>query len=77
LIAYSVGFLAMLPFGVLPELYLGPAARALGGVDVGWLVGLVVSAAVYLLLARNFEPAQEARAIAESEATLKSGTHAH
>ena len=73
LVAYGVGFVAMLPFGVLPELYVGPAARALGGVDVGWLVGLLVSAAVYLVLVRNFDLAHEAQAIAESEATLKSG----
>ncbi|HEV7432685.1 MAG TPA: cytosine permease, partial [Steroidobacteraceae bacterium] len=71
LIAYSVGFVAMLPFGVLPELYMGPAARALGGVDVGWLVGLLVSAGAYLLLVRDFDPAHEARAIAESEALLR------
>ncbi len=70
LVAYGVGFVAMLPFFVLPGLYMGPAARALGGVDVGWLVGLVVSAAVYLWLSRAFDPAQEASAIAESEAAL-------
>jgi purine-cytosine permease-like protein len=75
LIAYGVGFAAMLPFFVLPELYTGPAARALGGVDVGWLVGLVVSAAVYLWLSRAYDPAQEARAIADSDAILKSALH--
>jgi len=66
----------MLPFGVLPELYTGPAARALGGIDVGWLVGLVVSAAVYLVLVRDFDPGLEARAIAESEAALRDRAHA-
>jgi purine-cytosine permease-like protein len=75
LIAYGVGFAAMLPFFVLPELYTGPAARALGGVDVGWLVGLVVSAAVYLWLSRAYDPAQEARAIADSDAMLKTALH--
>jgi purine-cytosine permease-like protein len=73
LIAYGVGFLAMLPFAVLPEIYVGAAARALGGIDVGWLVGLVVSALVYLWLARNYDPAQEAHAIAQSEASLTGG----
>jgi purine-cytosine permease-like protein len=38
LIAYSLGFITTLPFFVLPDIYMGPAARALGGVDVGWLV---------------------------------------
>ena len=70
LAAYGIGFAAMLPFFVLPELYMGPAARALGGVDIGWLVGLVVSAAAYLWLARSFDPAAESAAISESNAVL-------
>jgi cytosine/uracil/thiamine/allantoin permease len=70
LAAYAIGFVAMLPFFVLPEFYMGPAARALGGVDLGWLVGLVVAAAVYLWLSRSFEPTREAAAIAESNAAL-------
>ena len=68
--AYAIGFLAALPFFVLPELYVGPAARALGGVDLGWLVGLVVSAAAYLWLSRSFDAAGEADAIADSERQL-------
>jgi NCS1 family nucleobase:cation symporter-1 len=61
--AYVAGFLAALPFFVLPDLYMGPAARALGGVDLGWLVGLVISGAVYLWMSRSLDPASEARAI--------------
>jgi nucleobase:cation symporter-1, NCS1 family len=72
LIAYVVGFIATLPFFVLPEVYSGPAARALGGVDVGWLVGLVVSGGVYLILTRSLDVAGEAGAIRESEDALKS-----
>jgi NCS1 family nucleobase:cation symporter-1 len=68
--AYLAGFLAALPFFVLPDLYTGPAARALGGVDVGWLVGLVVAGAVYLWLSRSFDPASEARVIGDSERLL-------
>jgi len=48
----------------------GRPARALGGVDLGWLVGLVVSAAVYLWLSRSFDPARESAAVAESNAVL-------
>jgi nucleobase:cation symporter-1, NCS1 family len=70
LTAYAAGFFATLPFIVLPDVYSGPAARALGGVDVGWLVGLVVSAAVYLQLARSFQPAAEMPAIRASEQRL-------
>jgi NCS1 family nucleobase:cation symporter-1 len=48
---------------VLPGVYVGPAARALGGVDVGWLVGLLVSGSVYAWLSRSIDPAREALAI--------------
>jgi purine-cytosine permease-like protein len=73
LVAYSVGFAATLPFLVLPGRYSGPAARALGGVDIGWLVGLVISGAVYLLLCRSLDRAAEAGAIRASDATLQRG----
>jgi nucleobase:cation symporter-1, NCS1 family len=63
LTAYVVGFVATLPFFVLPDVYTGPAARALGGVDIGWLVGLVVSGSIYFLLCRSLEVSQESAAI--------------
>ena len=71
LTAYVIGFVATLPFFVLPEVYTGPAARALGGVDVGWLVGLVVAGGVYYLLSRTLDVAAEESAIRASEETLK------
>ncbi len=70
LAAYSIGFAATLPFFVLPDLYTGPAARALGGIDLGWLVGLIVSGGLYLWLSRGFDPAAESSAIAASESSL-------
>ncbi len=70
LIAYVVGFLATLPFFVLPDVYTGPAARLLNGVDVGWLVGLVVSGGVYFALSRGFKIAAESGAIQESDRYL-------
>lgn len=71
LIAYITGFLATLPFFVLPDVYTGPAARALGGVDVGWLVGLVVSGFAYWLLCRSLDLSREQGAIRESESVLR------
>jgi nucleobase:cation symporter-1, NCS1 family len=71
LMAYAAGFLSSLPFLVLPDIYIGPVAQALGGVDIGWLVGLVVSGAVYLWLARSFDHAPEAQAMIESARILK------
>lgn len=70
LIAYGAGFLATLPFFVLPDLYTGPAARALGGVDVGWLVGLMVAGGTYFALARSLDLSAESAAILESDRAL-------
>jgi purine-cytosine permease-like protein len=70
LAAYGIGFVSTMPFFVLPDYYVGPAARALDGVDVGWLVGLIVSATVYLWLSRSFDARSEAAAVAESDAEL-------
>jgi purine-cytosine permease-like protein len=71
LTAYLIGFVATMPFFVLPDVYTGPAARALGGVDVGWLVGLAVSGGVYYLLSRSLNLSAESGAIEESERTLR------
>jgi nucleobase:cation symporter-1, NCS1 family len=70
LTAYFAGFAAALPFFVLPDIYMGPAARVLGGIDLGWLVGLAVSGGVYLWLSRSFDAAREAPAISDSERIL-------
>lgn len=70
LLAYAVGFLAEVPFMVLPEplAFTGPLAAALGGVDVAWLVGLVVTAVVYLLASRSLDVRAERRAeVADDE----------
>ena len=47
---YVIGILVQLPFVVSP-LYTGPAARAMGGLDLSWIVGLVVTGPVYYWLA--------------------------
>jgi nucleobase:cation symporter-1, NCS1 family len=54
LVAYGVGFVAMIPF-FSTGLYTGPAARALGGADVAMLIGLPVSTVVYLLACRSMD----------------------
>jgi purine-cytosine permease-like protein len=70
LAAYTAGLLGTIPFAVIPDLYTGPAARALGGVDLGWLAGLLVSGAAYLSLSRSYDPAREDEAALESERRL-------
>lgn len=69
--AYVLGFLATVPFFVLPGLYTGPIAKALGDVDIGWLVGLVVAGTAYALMSRSIDLQAEKTAIVQSEADLR------
>ncbi|GAA5114276.1 purine-cytosine permease family protein [Pseudonocardia adelaidensis] len=46
LVSYAIGIVAQIPF-MAQALYTGPIAEALNGADISWLVGLVVTAAVY------------------------------
>jgi NCS1 family nucleobase:cation symporter-1 len=50
---YVLGALIQLPF-VATTMYTGPVAKALGGTDISWMVGLAVIAPVYYLVARWF-----------------------
>ncbi|MFI8928579.1 purine-cytosine permease family protein [Streptomyces sp. NPDC053474] len=52
LAVYGVGLLAQLPF-LVTHFYTGPLVDPLGGADVSWIVGLVVPAVLYWLLARR------------------------
>jgi purine-cytosine permease-like protein len=70
LTAYAIGFIASLPFFVVPNVYTGPLAARLGGVDFGWLVGLIAAAVAYLLLSLGFDPAREAAAIEANRVAL-------
>lgn len=68
--AYLLGFAAMVPFFSISDadtgrdVFVGPLARLLGGVDVAWLVGLVAAGGVYALLSRSLDLPREARIIA-------------
>jgi purine-cytosine permease-like protein len=50
LAAYAAGFLASIPFFVVPGLYTGPLAARIGGSDIGWLVSLVATSLAYVAL---------------------------
>jgi len=54
LLAYVVGFVAMIPF-FSTEQWRGPVAQALGGADIAMLVGLPVSALVYIWACRSMD----------------------
>ena len=58
--AYGIGFVAMVPF-FSTESWKGPVARALGGADIAMLVGLPVSALVYIAACRSLDVAGDRR----------------
>lgn len=69
LVAYAVGFVAMIPF-ITTTFYEGPAAKAIGGGDISFAVGLVVSGVIYWLLSRNLDRPAEEAAMAASDREL-------
>jgi NCS1 nucleoside transporter family len=75
LLAYAVGFAAMIPFFSTDE-WRGPIAQALGGADIAMLIGLPVSAGVYLWAYRSFDLPEEERRAARADAGLEPGTSA-
>jgi purine-cytosine permease-like protein len=70
LTAYVGGFVAMVPF-FSTGLYTGPVARALGGADIAMVVGLPVSAGIYLLACRSLDVAADRRAAAAADVGLE------
>ncbi|MEV0848413.1 cytosine permease [Streptomyces sp. NPDC049954] len=52
ILTYVLGILAQLPFSAT-EFYTGPLVGRLGGADISWIVGLVIPAALYAVLARG------------------------
>ena len=70
LLAYGAGFAAMVPCFDTP-FYTGPAARALGGIDLSMLVGLVVAAGVYLLACRSLDLTADRAAAAAADLGLE------
>jgi purine-cytosine permease-like protein len=75
LAAFFVGLLAEIPFMVIPQIgswsYIGPVAEALGGVDIAWIVGLLVASAAYLLFTRSLDVSEEKAAVEHSEQRLR------
>lgn len=71
LVAYSVGFLAMIPFFSLPGLYTGPIAELLGGADISFAVGLIVAGVLYFLFARGLDIQAEEAACRRSRLELE------
>lgn len=67
ILAYLIGFGAMVPFMDVGTLYEGAAARALGDADISFFVGLPIAAVLYYLFTRSVDVAAETR-VAQAEA---------
>jgi NCS1 family nucleobase:cation symporter-1 len=48
---YLIGILVQIPF-LSTAFYTGPLVEPLGGVDVSWIVGLLVPGAIYFVFGR-------------------------
>jgi len=57
---YVLGILVQLPF-VACALYTGPVAKAMGGIDLSWIVGLGVTSPVYYWLAKRAQAREALR----------------
>ncbi|MFF2843648.1 purine-cytosine permease family protein [Paenarthrobacter sp. NPDC057981] len=66
--SYIAGALIQVPFSAT-AIYTGPMAAALGGVDISWIVGLVVVAPLYYIAARLFGKKTEAAPFPSSSLT--------
>ncbi len=69
LASYATGLLAMVPFMSL-SFFQGPVAAWLGGADVAFFVGLLISGSVYWLMSRKRDLEAENHAINASERLL-------
>jgi NCS1 family nucleobase:cation symporter-1 len=57
---YLLGILVQLPLVATP-LYTGPLARAMGGIDLSWIVGLAVTGPGYYWLARRSQSRRDSQ----------------
>jgi nucleobase:cation symporter-1, NCS1 family len=60
----------MIPF-LSTTFYVGPAAEAMNGADISFIVGLVVSGGLYLILCRGVDLDAERTAIVASDRELE------
>ena len=59
-LCYCIGIVVQVPFMASP-LFTGAIARALGGADLSWIVGLAITSPVYYVLARRYPQTVPAR----------------
>jgi purine-cytosine permease-like protein len=71
--AYVLGIVVEVPLMFIANVYESPGATWLHGVDISWIVGLVVAGGVYFISTRNLDRAGEALAVARSDEELHRG----
>jgi purine-cytosine permease-like protein len=71
--AYLIGVAVEVPFMFITNVYESPGATWLHGVDISWIIGLLVSGCIYYLSTRRLDRSREALAIARSEEELAEG----
>ncbi|MGH3499130.1 MAG: purine-cytosine permease family protein [Nocardioidaceae bacterium] len=77
ILAYLIGFAAMIPFFSAGTLFVGPVADAANGADFSLFIGLPVAAILYWVFSRSLDVQAEA-ALAEREAqSLEQEATAH
>jgi nucleobase:cation symporter-1, NCS1 family len=69
--AYVFGIVVQLPF-VATDIYTGPVAKRLDGADISWIVGLVLTSAVYYVGCKRFARPDSSAALA-NEADAPAG----
>lgn len=75
--AYLLGFAAMVPFFNVAGVYTGPAAHALGGVDISLFIGLPVAAIAYWLFTRRVDVAAEQELARQQALEIEEAAAAH
>jgi NCS1 family nucleobase:cation symporter-1 len=77
IVAYLIGFGAMIPFFAVGTAYIGPAARAMNGADISFFVGLPIAAVLYFVFCRDIDVANETRIAQAEQAELEQAAAAH
>jgi NCS1 nucleoside transporter family len=81
IVAYVIGFAVMVPFfnvaSSYSTLYEGPVAKALGGADISFFIGLPVAGVLYWVLSRSIDVAAETRVAQAEAADLERAAHEH
>jgi purine-cytosine permease-like protein len=71
--AYLIGVAVEIPFMFITNVYESPGATWLHGVDISWIIGLLVAGGCYFFSTRHLDRTREALAVARSDEELALG----